>query len=47
MSFWKWFRIIGTVVILVVSFAIYFFSDSASTQPAANQENGGTTYYTK
>jgi hypothetical protein len=47
MSFWKWFRIIGTVVILVVSCAIYFFSDSASTHPTASQETGGTTYYTK
>jgi hypothetical protein len=47
MSFWKWFRIIGTAVILAVSFAIYFYSDFASTQPAANQETGSTTYYTK
>jgi hypothetical protein len=46
MSFWKWFRIIGTVVILAVSIAIYFYSDSASTQPATNQETGGTKYYT-
>jgi hypothetical protein len=45
MNFWKWFRIIGTVVILIVSFAIYFFSDSASTQPAASQETGNTTIY--
>jgi hypothetical protein len=47
MNFWKLFRIIGTVVILAVSFAIYFYSDSASTQPAASQETSGTTYYTK
>jgi hypothetical protein len=46
MNFWKWFRIIGTVVILAVSAAVYFYCDSASTQPAANQETGGTKYYT-
>lgn len=45
MSFWKLFRIIGTVVILTASAAIYYFSDS--NQPAANQETGVTTYYTK
>jgi hypothetical protein len=46
MNFWKWFRIIGTVVILAVSAAIYYYSDSASNQPATNQETGGTKYYT-
>jgi len=46
MNFWKWFRIIGTVVILAASVAIYYYSDSASTQPSTNKETGGTKYYT-
>jgi uncharacterized protein YpmB len=46
MNFWKWFRIIGTVLMLAATAAIYY-SYSESNQPAANQETSGTIYYTK
>lgn len=45
MNFWNWFRVIGTVVILAVAAAIYYYSDAVSNQTAAGQETSGTIYY--
>lgn len=46
-TFWKWFRIIGTILVLLFAGALYFLNSDGITKDSRPTNNNNKTIYYK